>query len=122
MKNRKNHATIVAQRTSNRQSEARSPQKTCPHCQSTNLTIGAGKKPGEESHRCEDCHHFLGYSPLARLKKARRRKELTQCLEILESQGIRGELALFSLSLVSDNFTNQGKSAGAAFFSSGGES
>ncbi len=54
-------------------------------------------------------------SPLDQFKKARRRKELTKCLEILESQGIRGEVALFTLSLVSaDDFSNQAKFAGTA--------
>ncbi len=121
MKNRDISTAIVPRKPlakqsrgqSERKPERRSPQKACPHCQSTNLTIGAGKKPGEESCRCGDCNHFLGYSPLARLRKARKRKDLTKCLEILESQGLRGELALFSLSLA-DEFSNQGKSAGAA--------
>lgn len=62
--------------------------------------VGFGKKPGEESRRCGDCKRFLGFSPLARLKKARRRKKLTECLQILENQGIQGELALFTLSLL----------------------
>jgi len=79
-----------------------SPKQVCPHCGSGNLKIGAGLKPGEESRRCNDCKHFLGYSPLAKLKKARKRKELTNCLEILESQDIRGDLAIFILSLASD--------------------
>jgi hypothetical protein len=79
-----------------------SAQPICPHCGSTNLIIGAGKRPGEESRRCQDCKHFLGYSPLAKLKKARRRKELTECLEILENQGIQGYLAIFTLSLAAD--------------------
>ncbi len=54
-------------------------------------------------------------SPLAQLKAARRRKDLTKCIEILENQGLRGELALFSLSLISaSGFSNQGKFAAAA--------
>ncbi len=44
----------------------------------------------------------LGYSPLAKLKAARRRKELTECLQILENSGIQGEMAIFSLSLATD--------------------
>ncbi|MBW4549294.1 MAG: hypothetical protein KME25_33535 [Symplocastrum torsivum CPER-KK1] len=98
---------IVAQMRQPRQSESlsqgRSLQNICPHCQSSSLIIGAGKKPGEESRRCGDCKTFLGYSPLPKLKKARKRKELTNCLEILEKQGIRGEeLTIFTLSLAND--------------------
>ena len=77
-------------------------REKCPHCGSGNLKIGAGLKPGEESRRCNDCKHFLGYSPLRKLKKARKRQELTNCLEILENQGIRGDLAIFILSLAAD--------------------
>jgi hypothetical protein len=69
----------------------------CPHCGSQNIILG------EESRRCGDCQHFLGYSPLAQLKKARRRKELSECLQVLEDSGIQGELALFVLSLADDN-------------------
>jgi transposase-like protein len=98
--------TIVARSRQSKQSKAlserRSPQDICPHCQSSNLIVGAGKKPGEESRRCGDCKKFLGYSPVSRLKKARRRKELTECLQILENQGIQGDLALFTLSLAND--------------------
>jgi hypothetical protein len=75
----------------------------CPHCGSQNIILGAGKKPGETSRRCGDCKHFLGYSPLARLKKSRKRKELTECLQVLEDSGIQGEIALFILSLADDN-------------------
>jgi len=74
----------------------------CSRCSSTNLKSGAGRKAGEESYRCGDCKQFLGYSPLARLKQARRRKKLTECLQILENQGIQGELALFTLSLANE--------------------
>jgi hypothetical protein len=99
-------ATIVAQPASNKQSKGRSPQKSseqvCLHCGSENSKIGASLKPGEESHRCNDCKTFLRYSPLAKLKKARKRKELTKCLEILENRGIQGDLALFTLSLTAD--------------------
>lgn len=38
-------------------------------------------------------------NPASRFKRARRRKNLTDCLQILENQGIQGELALFILSL-----------------------
>lgn len=73
-------------------------QQVCPH---TNFVVGAGLKPGEESRRCSDCKSFLGYSPVSQLKKARRRKGLTESLEILESRGIQGELALFCITLAS---------------------
>jgi hypothetical protein len=75
-------------------------RENCPHCGSGNLKIGAGLQPGEESRRCNDCKHFLGYSPLRKLKKARKRQELTNCLEILENQGIRGDVAVFVLGQV----------------------
>jgi hypothetical protein len=44
----------------------------------------------------------LGYTPLAKLKKARKRKAMTDCLEILEDSGIRGDLAIFTLSIAAD--------------------
>jgi transposase-like protein len=75
----------------------------CPRCGSTNIILGAGLKPGEESQRCGDCRFFLGYSPVTRLKKSRKRKELTECLQVLEDSGIQGEIALFILSLADDN-------------------
>jgi hypothetical protein len=82
--------------------EQSTPNPICPHCGSKNIIIGAGKKPGEESRRCGDCKHFLGYTPLAKLKKARKRKAMTDCLEILEDSGIRGDLAIFTLSIAAD--------------------
>jgi hypothetical protein len=74
----------------------------CPKCGSANISVGSGRKPNQESRRCRDCKHFLGYSPLAKLKKAHRRKELTECLQILENRDIRGDLAIFTLSLAAD--------------------
>jgi predicted RNA-binding Zn-ribbon protein involved in translation (DUF1610 family) len=74
----------------------------CPKCGSTSVATGAGRKLGQMSLRCSECKHFLGYSPLAKLKKARRRKELTECLEILQGQCIQGDLAIFTLSLAAD--------------------
>jgi hypothetical protein len=85
-----------------RRSPQKSPESICPHCGSGNLKIGAGKKPGDESRRCNNCKHFLGFSPLAKLKVARRRKQLNECLQILENSGIHGETAIFSLSLATD--------------------
>ncbi len=75
----------------------------CPHCGSTNIILGAGLKPGEESQRCGDCRFFLGYSPVTRLKKSRKSKALTESIQLLEDSGIQGETALFTLSLVDDN-------------------
>jgi hypothetical protein len=86
-----------------RGAKAIKPRGFCWHCNSQNIILGAGKKPGEVSGHCENCRRFLGYSPVARLRVSRKRKELTECLQILESQGIRGDLALFALSLAHDN-------------------
>jgi len=99
----KNPFIILSQLGENCHKSKQSFGQTCPHCQSTNLIVGAGLKPGEQSRRCGDCKHFLGYSAVSRLKKARKRKELTECLQILENQGVQGELALFALSLADDN-------------------
>jgi len=72
---------------------------SCPHCHSQNLKSGAGRKPNEESRRCGDCGEFLGYLPVERLKKLRKRRNLTDSLNLLESHGIRSEEAqLFLLS------------------------
>jgi transcription elongation factor Elf1 len=76
------------------QRETRSPEyRGCPHCNSENLKTGAGKKPGLESLRCEDCGDFLGYSPIKRLKRLRKQKNLTDSLDFLESRGISNEIA-----------------------------
>lgn len=40
---------------------------------------------------CGDCGKFLGYSPLKRLKRLRKRKNLTDSLNFLESRGILSE-------------------------------
>jgi hypothetical protein len=81
---------------------SRKPRKICPRCASQDIIFGAGKKPGQESQHCGNCQRFLGYSAVASLKKSRKRKELTKCLEVLENQGIQGELALFALSLAAE--------------------
>ncbi len=81
---------------------SRKSRKICSHCGRQNIIFGAGKKPGEESQHCGNCQRFLGYSAVASLKKSRKRKELTKCLEVLENQGIQGELALFALSLAAE--------------------
>ena len=74
---------------------------SCSHCGSQNIRSGAGLKPGEESRRCSDCGEFLGYSPIERLKRLRKRKNLTDSLNLLESCGIRSEDAqIFILSEV----------------------
>jgi hypothetical protein len=73
----------------------------CSRCGSTNLKSGAGLKPGEESRHCKDCRKFLGYQPIPQLKRLRRRKKLTESLEILQNQGIRDEQTqLFLLSAI----------------------
>jgi hypothetical protein len=81
----------------------RSPEyRRCPHCASENLKSGAGKKGGEQSIRCTDCRKFLGYQPIPQLKRLRRQRRLTDCLNLLESHGVSSETAqLFVLSEVS---------------------
>lgn len=72
---------------------------SCNRCGSENLKLGAGRKPQEQSKRCSDCGQFLGYQPLERLKKLRKRRKLTESLNLLESHGIKSEAAqLFLLS------------------------
>lgn len=69
------------------------PNSTCPRCGKENLKSGAGKKPGQESIGCGDCGEFLGYSPVKRLKRLRKRKNITDSLNFLESCGIVSEAA-----------------------------
>jgi hypothetical protein len=52
------------------------------------------------SIKCSDCKAFIGYKNLQKLKKLRRRKSLTPCLELLEKQGISGDVAIFVLGQV----------------------
>lgn len=88
---------IIAYSTPNGKNENHS--HFCNRCNSTNLKSGAGRKPGEKSEKCGDCGKFLGYSPVARLKRAIKRKKLTESLEILDNRGITGEYEqLFLLS------------------------
>jgi hypothetical protein len=63
--------------------------ETCPNCGSGNLSKGAGLKPGQISLKCSDCKAFIGYRKLQKLK---RQKDLTACLEFLESCGISGDV------------------------------
>lgn len=74
--------------------------ENCPHCGSANLSTGAGLKPGQMSLRCGECKRFIGYRNLEKLQRLRRRKSLTPCLELLEKQGIKGDVAIFVLSAV----------------------
>ena len=60
-------------------------------------------------------------SHLTQLKKALRRKNLSKCLEILENQGIEGELSLFVLSVINTGDFDKCKFAEAADLISGGE-
>jgi len=53
-------------------------------------------KPGAKSIKPS------GFCPVARLNESRKQKKLTECLQILENQGIQGELAIFALSLADD--------------------
>jgi transposase-like protein len=85
------------------QSEQLEEEGRCRHCGSGNLKSGAGRKAREESIRCADCRRFLGYQPIAQLKRLRRGKKLTESLELLENQGIRGEeTQLFILSAIGE--------------------
>lgn len=60
--------------------------------------LGAGRKPGESSLSCSECRKFIEYRPIEKLKRQRKRKRLTDCLEILADGGIQGDEALFILS------------------------
>ena len=93
---------IVSQLNNNRKNEthSHSQSKNCPHCGSTNLSEGAGLKPGQISLKCSECKAFIGYRNLRRLKKLERRKQLTTCLELLETQGVSGDAAVFLLGQV----------------------
>jgi len=75
-------------------------KENCPHCGSANLSKGAGLKPGQMSLKCGECKAFLGYKNLQELKKLKRRKRLTPCLELLEKQGLEGDAAIFVLGQV----------------------
>jgi DNA-directed RNA polymerase subunit RPC12/RpoP len=77
----------------------KSPEN-CPNCGSANLSKGAGLKPGQMSLKCSECKAFIGYKNLQELKKLKRRKRLTPCLELLEKQGISGDTAIFILAQV----------------------
>jgi hypothetical protein len=74
----------------------------CPKCGSGKIGAGAGRKPNEMSLKCSECKAFIGYRNLEKLKRRRRQKRLTQCLEILEEQNLSGDLAIFTLSLAAD--------------------
>jgi transposase-like protein len=63
--------------------------ENCPRCGSANVSKGAGLKPGQISLKCSDCKAFIGYRKLQKLK---RQKDLTACLEFLESCGISGDV------------------------------
>ena len=81
-----------------------SAQPICPHCQSTDFIIGAGKKPGQMSLRCNECKAFIGYrdiGKLRRLQKLHRQKRLTECLSFIERHAhLSGQAAIFILSEV----------------------
>jgi hypothetical protein len=66
---------------------------SCPRCGSTSFQSGAGLKPGQESRKCSDCGEFLGYLPVKRLKRLRKQRNLTDCLNLLESCKISSETA-----------------------------
>jgi transposase-like protein len=75
-------------------------RETCPNCGSANLSKGAGLKPGQMSLKCSECKAFIGYKNLEELKKLKRRKRLTPCIELLEKQGLSSDAAIFVLGQV----------------------
>ncbi len=75
-------------------------RENCPHCGSAKLSKGAGLKPGQMSLKCSECKAFIGYQNLQKLKKLKRQKRLTPCLELLEKQGLQGDVAIFVLGQV----------------------
>jgi hypothetical protein len=74
--------------------------QTCPRCSSISLLTGAGLKPAQISLRYSKCKAFIGYRNLQELKKLKRRKRLTPCVELLEKQGLTGDVAIFVLGQV----------------------
>ena len=74
--------------------------ENCPHCGSAKLSKGAGLKPGQMSLKCSECKAFIAYKSLQKLEKLKRRKSLTPCLELLETQDISGDAAIFVLGQV----------------------
>jgi hypothetical protein len=70
----------------------------CPKCHSSNLITGAGKKTGQMNLKCGECKAFIGYRNLEKLKKLRRQKQLTPCLQLLEQENLTGDTAIFLLS------------------------
>ena len=75
-------------------------RENCPNCGSANLSEGAGLKPRQMSLKCSECKAFIGYRNLQELKKLKRRKRLTPCLELLEKLGLSGDVAIFVLGQV----------------------
>jgi hypothetical protein len=69
-------------------------------CGSSVGKFGAGRKPGELSISCRNCGKFIEYSPIQKLKQLHKRKQLTDCLEILETKEFQGDEAIFLLALV----------------------
>jgi transposase-like protein len=74
MSNKKFNSQIVAHTKTVVKNENR--PHSCPRCGSENFKSGAGLKPGQESRRCSDCGEFLGYSPVERLKRPKKRPKL----------------------------------------------
>src|SRR5207237_100761 len=60
----------------------------------------ADRKLGESSLSCSECRKFIEYHyrPIEKLKRQRKRKRLTDCLEMLGARGIQGDEAIFILS------------------------
>jgi transposase-like protein len=94
--------TIISQLNSvyKNDNHSHTQPETCPNCGSANISKGAGLKPGQISLKCSDCRTFIGYRNLQELKRLKRRKRLTPCLELLEKLGLWGDVAVFVLGQV----------------------
>jgi len=74
----------------------------CPQCGSANLSTDTGLKLEQITLRYGKCLAFIEYRDLEKLQRLRRRKLLTPCFELLEKQGLTGDVAIFILSVVGD--------------------
>jgi hypothetical protein len=72
----------------------------CPKCHGDKIGTGGGRKPNEMSLKCRECKAFIGYKNLEKLKRRRRQKQLTPCLELLEQKNLTGDTAIFVLSSI----------------------
>jgi hypothetical protein len=73
----------------------------CPKCGNSDIATGAGRRPGEMSVRCARCKCFIKYldtKNLTKLKKPRKKKDFTGCVQFIErSAGLHSDVALYVL-------------------------